>query len=168
MSLQELFLKKTDGRNELKMKYNLPKRSKILIGIHLNDEKYTKKILKWLACLPANFIVFSDESTEVDAKNIVIIPKSSSIDMLWVDALVCNCENMKVENTMKVGVVPIINEYNYLGKILSEFHPGRWEGNAYLFWQEGYWDIYYALVRYLENYKFPYDNRNLVKNVVWV
>jgi hypothetical protein len=26
--------------------------------------------------------------------------------------------------------------------------------------------MYYAIIRYLENYKFPYDNRNLVKNVV--
>lgn len=67
---------------------------------------------------------------------------------------------------MQLGVTPLINEKNYLGSILQEFSAGRGEGNAYLYEKGNSWSAYYALVRYLENHKFPYDNRNLVKNVL--
>jgi glycogen synthase len=40
------------------------------------------------------------------------------------------------------------------------------EGNGYIFEKNNKWEIFYALTKYLENYKFPYDNRNLVKNVL--
>jgi hypothetical protein len=88
--------------------------------------------------------------------------------MQWIDAIMCNCEDISLEWVMKKWVVPIVNEKSYLGKILQEFHPGRAEWNAYLYEKDSHWSAYYALVRYLENHKFPYDNRNLIKNVVWL
>jgi hypothetical protein len=35
-----------------------------------------------------------------------------------------------------------------------------------MFKQENSWDIFYSIIRYLENYKFPYDNKALVKNIL--
>lgn len=165
MNFSELLAQKLQARDALKNKYNLPKRSKILVGVHFTNSKHTKKILDGLSILPANFIVFWDIEAEVNAKNICFEENHDNIDMTWIDAMLCDCDDVKLEKIMESGTVPLVNENNYLGKILQEFHPGRAEGNAYLYEQDSYWSAYYALTRYLENHKFPYDNRNLVKNV---
>lgn len=168
MNFSDLTAQKSQHRENLKNHYKLPKRSKILVWIHFWEEKITKKILDGLAILPANFIVFHSSITEHEGKNIAFENNIEEFNMLWVDAMLCSCDDIKLESVMEIWVVPIVNNNNYLGKILVEFHPGRAEGNAYLYEKNSYWSAYYALIRYLENHKFPYDNRNLVKNVVWM
>lgn len=168
MNFSELIEQKTQHRDTLKEKYKLPKRSKILIWVHFKEEKITKKLLDGLTILPANFIVFGEDEKNDGEKNIAFEQSHNGFDMTGLDAMLCSCDDIKLENIMEVGVVPIVNEKNYLGKILSEFHPWRAEGNAYLYEKHSFWSAYYALARYLENHKFPYDNRNLVKNVAWL
>lgn len=168
MTLSEVLAGKTVARDEYKSTYSLPRRSKILIAIHFSENNVTNKILEWLEVLPANFIVFWKNIDKIDSKNISYNDSIVDFNMQWIDALVCNCEDISLESIMKLWVVPIVNNNNYLGKILGEFHPGRAEWNAYLYENNSHWSAYYALIRYLENHKFPYDNRNLVKNVVWL
>lgn len=165
MNFSDLLSQKTEHRDSLKNEYGLPKRSKILVGVHFTENDITNNILEGLSCLPANFIIFWSSHTESEAKNIAFKDSHEDFDMTWLDAMLCDCDDVKLEKIMEVGVVPIVNEKNYLGKILAEFHPGRAEGNAYLYDNNSSWSAYYALIRYLENHKFPYDNRNLVKNV---
>lgn len=168
MTLSEVLAGKTVARDEYKSQFSLPRRSKILIAVHFTDSEITKNILEWLKILPANFIIFWKNLDKIEAKNISYSDSHTDFDMQWIDAITCNCSDISLESIMKKWVVPIVNDNNYLGKILSEFHPGRAEGNAYLYENNSHWSAYYALVRYLENHKFPYDNRNLVKNVVWL
>jgi len=168
MGIQDLISSKTEARDELKTKHNLPRRSKILIGIKLWKTSVSKEFISGLSILPANFIVFSEKKIELDEKNIRIQDSESLCDMNGFDAFISECSDIKIEKLMEAGVVPIVNSGNYLWKILSEFHPWRAEGNSYLFESWSHWSAYYALIRYLENHKFPYDNRNLVKNVLWV
>jgi hypothetical protein len=168
MNFSELTSQKTTGRDEYKSIYDLPRRSKILIGVDFTDTNMTNKVLKGLAVLPANFIVFWSELKNIDSKNIAYQENHNDFDMTWLDAMLCSCDDIKLDKIMELWVVPIVNEKNYLWNILLEFHPGRAEGNAYLYEDKSSWSAYYALIRYLENHRFPYDNRNLVKNVVWV
>jgi len=168
MTLSEILAEKTIQRDECKSNFSLPRRSKILVAVHFSNNEMSEKLLKWLEILPANFVVFWKNIKKIEAKNIWYTDSHEEFDMSWVDAIICNCADISLETLMKKWVVPIVNEKNYLGKILQEFHPGRAEGNAYLYEKDSHWSAYYALVRYLENHKFPYDNRNLVKNVVWL
>jgi len=168
MWIQDILSSKTDARDSAKSKYNLPKRSKILIGVQLGKTSVTEKLLDGLSILPANFIIISSEKVDISEKNITQTDSLNSLDINSLDALVWECSDIKIESVMKSGAVPIVNCKNYLWKILSEFHPGRAEGNAYLYEDDSHWSVYYAIIRYLENHKFPYDNRNLVKNVLWV
>ena len=168
MNISELFAKKTDARDKLKSQFWLPKRSKVLIAVSFSDIQMMNFLIPWLAVLPVNFLVFGKENTKFEAKNIKYIDSKDNFDMTWVDALLWSCEDMIIEKEMRLWVVPILNQKNYLGKILSEFEPARWEGNCYLYENDSAWSAYYALVRYIENHNFPYDNRNLVKNVVEV
>jgi hypothetical protein len=167
MNFSELTSQKTKIRDNYKSKYNFPRRSKILVWVHFTDSKMTQEILSWLSVLPANFIVFSSDIQKIESKNIAYEDSHADFDMTWIDAMLCNCEDIALEKNMELWTAPIINEKNYLWKILSEFHPGRAEGNAYIYNDNSSWSAYYALIRYLENHKFPYDNRNLIKNVVW-
>ena len=168
MSITDIISKKTEHRDALKLKYDLPKRSKILVGVYFSNEKLSKKILDGLEILPANFVIFDYKFEKEERKNIAFEKTHKGFDMEGIDAILCDCEDIKLEKLMETGVVPLVNENNYLWKILQEFHPGRAEWNAYLYEKWSHWSAYYALVRYLENHKFPYDNRNLVKNVVWL
>lgn len=168
MWIQDIQSSKTEARDTIKSTYNMPRRSKILVWIVINKKTITHELIEWLSILPANFIIFGKNKSDIDEKNITFIDSIDGYDMNSLDSIVCSCEDIKIESLMEVWVVPIVNEKNYLGKILTEFHPGRAEWNAYLYEDTLYWSAYYALIRYLENHKFPYDNRNLVKNVLWV
>jgi hypothetical protein len=42
------------------------------------------------------------------------------------------------------------------------------EGNSFYYEESNHWSIFYSIVRYMENYKFPFDNKNLIKNVLAV
>jgi hypothetical protein len=66
----------------------------------------------------------------------------------------------------KNGIIPIIYNSNHISGILTEFNASKVEWNAFIFESNALCDIYYAIIRYLENYKFPYDNKALVKNVL--
>jgi hypothetical protein len=39
------------------------------------------------------------------------------------------------------------------------------EGNAFLYDMYDEWSIFYALIKYVENTKFPFDNKALIENV---
>lgn len=168
MNISELLQIKEVKRDELKVRFDLPRRSKILIAVHFTEKNITQGLLDGFAVLPANFIVFWWDTTEHIAKNITFIKQHDTFDMTGIDAMLGDCHDIKLEKIMQLGVTPLINENNYLGSILQEFSPGRGEGNAYLYEKGNMWSAYYALIRYLENHKFPYDNRNLVKNVIAV
>jgi hypothetical protein len=169
MDYSQIAETKTKARDAIKNAHNLPRRPKILIGVTLGKEGLSEEIIAGLAILPVNFVVFSQAKIQLwDVKNIALEDSLEAIDSYGIDAILCSCKNVKLEELMKKWVVPIVNEKNYLWKILSEFSPARGEGNSYLYEEGNLWSAYYALVRYLENLKFPYDNRNLVKNVLWV
>ncbi len=168
MNITDIMSNKSIQRDILKTKYNLPKRTKILVWISFSDDTVTQKLIEGLEILPANFIIFWENKIWKDYKNIAFEKNIENLNFEWIDGVLWQCDSMKLEELMKAWVTPLVNENCYLWKILSEFHPGRAEGNAYIFEKDSSWSAYYALVRYLENHKFPYDNRNLVKNVVWV
>jgi hypothetical protein len=62
--------------------------------------------------------------------------------------------------------VPIVSSNNYLSSLLKEFDAKASSGNAFLYDNMDSYSVFYALIRYLENKKFPYDNKILVKNLV--
>jgi hypothetical protein len=67
---------------------------------------------------------------------------------------------------LNMWVAPIIYKQHHLVSLLSEFNAAKVEWNAFIFENDALCDVYYAIIRYLENYKFPYDNKALVKNVL--
>jgi len=63
------------------------------------------------------------------------------------------------------AIVTIAPEDNHYSSVLKEYNPMKSVWNAYLYEETNEWSIFYAVARYLENYKISFDNKSLVKNV---
>lgn len=69
---------------------------------------------------------------------------------------------VSVENALMYGIVPI-SEESYFPKQLKDYNPNQETGNAFLYVSENEWQIFGAIVRAIENFKFPYDWKNIAR-----
>lgn len=122
-------------------------------------------LLDWLETLSCDFVIKTEK--ELKQKVNVFYTKDIKKDLLmWFDFIVMDNETEWLSEFFSLWITPIIPSNNHLSSILKEFDPLNSEWNSYLYDDKNKWSMYYAIIRYLENYKFPYDNRNLVKNVI--
>lgn len=166
MNLSELLEDKRKNSSILRSNYFSQTKNKSVWIIDLKDNEITENLLNWLKVLPSNFIIISEKNNEENIeKNIVFIKKVPKDIESWIDFIVTdnNLENLK--SYLALWICPILPEDNYLSTILEEFNPVKVIWNSYIYKKQNEWEIFYAIVKYLENYKFPYDNRNLVKNL---
>lgn len=165
MLLPKLLKQKKEYSDNIKIDFKLLKRNKALWFILINDKKVLSELIIWLSYLPANFIILWDNFLKKQYNNISF---SNNVDdfSIWFDFLVCNECNKNIINYFKQWIVPIIKNDNYFSSLLTEFNAIKTQWNSFIFNNNNSWDIYYAIIRYLENYKFPYDNKSLVKNVL--
>jgi hypothetical protein len=104
--------------------------------------------------------------TETLWKNIIATGKIETKELIGFDFILCDEDIKDLNKYLSNWIVPIIPLENPFSSILQEFNPMRNEWNAYIFNKEDKRSIFYAIVRYIENSKFPFDNKNLVKNVL--
>ncbi len=132
--------------------------------IKVNSKLINTEFLDALKILPANFIL--DINIDLDWKYNNISINNNTLLNSGYDFVVCSdCENV-ILNFTKDGVIPIVWRSNNVSWLLTEFNAAKIEGNAFIFENNALCDIYYAIIRYTENYKFPYDNKALVKNIL--
>lgn len=122
-------------------------------------------LLDGLEILSCDFVVKTEKQLQ-SKTNVVSTQEVKKDLMMWFDFVLTDNHLNSLQEFFQNGIIPIIPENNHLSSILREFDPLSSEGNSYLYKDENKWSMYYALIRYLENYKFPYDNRNLVKNII--
>lgn len=164
MTQKVLVTKKKEVASEMLKKYDLVKSSKLLGLIKISNHGVLNKLLDWLSSLPVNFLVASDfEVTQY--WNIKKIQDILDSEIEGFDFIICDKEIDKLDVYYKKGVVPIIEDKNYLSSILSEFNPIKNEWNSFIYDTFNEWNIFYALIRYMENSKFSFDNKNLIVNV---
>lgn len=149
----------------LKDYYNFKTKNKAIWLVLVENTDDVDFLLDWLEILSCDFVV----KTEKELKQRLNIASSKNIkkDLLtWFDFVLTDNESEGLKEYFSVWITPIIPNNNYLWSVLKEFDPLSNEWNSFLYQDKNKWSMYYALIRYLENYKFPYDNRNLVKNVI--
>lgn len=81
--------------------------------------------------------------------------------------LATSCEKdclVEMEKAMAHGVVPVTPS----NPLVVDYDGAKEEGNAFLYKEKNYWSLFAALVRALENYKFPYDWKTIQKNAIGV
>jgi len=163
MTIASILKNKKENKEKLLNIYNLKDSKKALWLLILSDNLINEVLFDALKILPANFIViFKNEIANY--KNIVV--SKDVIQDSWFDFIICDdCED-NLMKYLKIWVVPIVYKNHHITNLLSEFNAAKIEWNSFIFENNTFCDIYYAIIRYLENYKFSYDNKALVKNVL--
>lgn len=165
MNIATILKEKKTVWEKIKKDFNFPLKNKATGLVSLSDKDLTANLIEGLSKLDVNFIIKSDSINISEFKNIVFINKDFK-DLVWLDFVLCDeCES-NMTSYFSAWVAPVVSKDNHISTLLSEFNPGRVEGNAYIFKENNSWEVFYALIRYLENFKFPYDNKALVKNIL--
>jgi len=164
MTLAKILKEKANNKIALLEQNNLKDKKLPLWLIRLKKDLINDVLIYALKILPANFILDFEENKFGENSNISYnFDKSTNS---WYDFIVCDdCED-NMNEILKLWIVPIIFSKHHISSILQEFNAWKNEWNAFIFDNNAICDIYYAIIRYLENYKFPYDNKALVKNVL--
>ena len=168
MQLSKLLIQKTKYKNILIREFWLLRKNKTIWLIDITDKNLLKNLLPWLMKLPVNFIILLDEKNFSlnSIKNIAFTDKIELEKKIGFDFIIWDDEVESLENYFKYWVVPIVKKDNYLSSILKEFDAKNYSWNSFLYDELDEFSIFFAVVRYLENKKFPYDNKNLVKNLL--
>lgn len=164
-----VFAHKKENNLKLKKSLGLLLKYKPLWLIKLTNSDILSGLTECLKVLPAWFVIYTEGvKTEILSKNIVITWDLEDSVLSWFDFLVCDDEITNVNKYIEGWVTPIINRGNHLEKILKEFDPLKNLWNSFIYDESNVYSIFFTIVRYVENYKFPYDNKNLVKNLLKV
>lgn len=167
MNISSTLSEKKTLNSTLKKNYGLFQKFKPLGLIHLSDTDVTTELLEGLKVLSAGFVVIVENAQQEQiADNIIITDSVDATSLLGFDFVVADNNIGNIHEYSQAGVTPIINKDNHLSSILKEFNPLKNEGNSFYYDNENPWSIFYTIVRYMENYKFPFDNKNLIKNVL--
>lgn len=68
----------------------------------------------------------------------------------------------EMENAMNYGVVPISPQNEFV----ADYNGTKEMGNAFVYKENSPWSLFAALIRALENFKFPYDWKTIQKNAM--
>ena len=167
MQINEILNLKKSKQVLFRNSHKIPSKNKILWLILIDDKTLRNSLIEWFWYLPVDF-VFVTKKNLSDLKNIFCIEKISEEENYAFDFILCDeCED-KLLDYLKYWITPIVNKKYYLNHILSEFNSMKNEWNAFLFNEFNKYDIFFAIARYIENYKYPYDNKNLIKNILQI
>ncbi len=164
MNFTNILKKKKEKKALLLNKLWLKDNKKAFFVVYLDNKNIDSIFIDALKILPWNFVIKTDKKIVLDAKNIIVT--NNDIYDEWFDAIVSDGEEESIMKFLKMWVVPIVYKKHHISALLEEFNAQKVEWNAFIFENNQICDIYYAIIRYLENYKFPYDNKALVKNIL--
>ncbi len=141
-------------------------KNKIYWIIKLKNIDKLDELLNWLEILPCNFIIIWKD---IKTQNIVWIESIDKLEELlymWFDFVICDNSEKELKKFTSNWICPIINKNNMFKNYFSDFDAMSWRWNSFSYLDWNIWSIFYNISIYLENYKFPYDNKNLIKNIL--
>lgn len=167
MNITTVFTEKRENSIKLKKLLWIMQKYKPLWLVKLSDDSFVNELIEWLKTLPSGFVIYSKWSTtEKLSNNIIITWELNKSFISGFDFLVCDDEIENLISYIDKWITPIIIRDNHMATILKEFDPLKNDWNTFFYDELNKWSIFYSIVRYMENYKFPQDNRNLIKNVL--
>ncbi|MDD2871471.1 MAG: hypothetical protein PHS49_05765 [Candidatus Gracilibacteria bacterium] len=169
MNTTTIFSDKKSNSEKIKKQYGILMKYKPVGLIILSDSNIISELIEGLKTLQSGVIVYSKTLGEIKISENVVV--TSNIDeqlLVGFDFVLCDDEIQNLGKYLEKGIVPIVTRKNHMSSLLREFNPLKNEGNAFFYDETNVWNIFYSLIRYLENYKFPFDNKNLVNNILKV
>lgn len=71
----------------------------------------------------------------------------------------------QVNTALSKGVIPIVS-HDFPMEILQNYNPNLENGNCFMYYKLSPWSIFASLIRTYENYRFPYDWKQICKSAV--
>ena len=146
----------------------------VMVFAPRDGEDLVFQLLQGCLVLPCNVIVVSEKEpadairhpagkitwiNPEDGRNQPVIEQYlTAADM----AVVFEEHLEEIENIMIKGTVIIGWEKS---PYLQNYHPNEETGNSFTYAVPGPWDIFSALVRATETYRFPYDWQNIIRGI---
>lgn len=138
------------------------------------EDKLLLELLEGVSVLPVKVIIVDDNipadtvtkpsgqitwvNTE-DGRNAAKLEKYlEAADM----ALVFDEDHENLSKIMQKGTIIIGHE---ISPLLENYHPNDETGNAFTFKSYNPWEMFRAIVRATETYRFPYDWENIVRGM---
>ncbi len=159
-----IFTDKKTTKATLKTIFNFQNKFNTFSILNISSKENLDNLIIWLKTLPINFVIVSDK--DLVEGNICYTTKNIWDYLLGFDfALVDNnCEITHAYS--QAWVVSLVPTNFYLSSVYKEFDPIWVVWNTFFYEENNIWSMFYSMVRYLENSKFTFDNKNLVKNVL--
>lgn len=123
--------------------------------INKKEEQVLKELFEAITLLDINFNIIKKADTAGEKK---LFKLADTI-------LVLNPESKLFKEALKSGVVPIILKTPKL--TLKEYDLLSEQGVCFCFENINKWEIFAAIVRAFESYKFPYDWKNIVRQILY-
>lgn len=179
--------KKAVNKEEFQKEFGLlPEKRTLLLGFALpltekNGADILAEILPGLAALEIQVVFLGigtekyqrilTEFSEDNKLNTVILENTeenlrkfyAAVDSVLLFSKDTSAENC-LEDALSYGVIPIapVNAFENL----ADYNPNQEKGNAFLYASQNSWKVFAAIVRAMENYKFPYDWKNIAKEAM--
>lgn len=163
--VSNIFNEKRKYSKKLQNFFRFKTNNKVLWLIIVKDKEEVNFLIEGLEILSCNFIIKTENEIQ-ERINLIKTNQISDDLFYWADFFVTDNEMQGLNKLFSFGITPIIPNNNYLSSILKEYNPISNSWNCFIYENKNKWSMYYAIIRYLENYKFPFDNRTLVKNVL--
>jgi hypothetical protein len=164
-----IFDLKKEKNKKLKKEFWLTWTTLPLWLIKLQNKDLIRDLRDWLLSLKVWFIIevdWVDNWIEKLWENIIAVSKINKWDLPWFDFVLLDECNVNIDDYIKNWVTPIVKCDCHLSPILKQFNPLKNEWNSFLYEDFNKWSIFAWIVKYTENFRFPFDNKNLVKNVI--
>lgn len=167
MEINRILKEKKEKKLQIVRKYWLLQKNKCLWLVKLTDKNLIKNLRDWFLALPTWIILeIPWVKNEKIWKNIIATSQIEENDLIWFDFIISDQWIEYLNKYLEKWITPIINNNSGVSAIFQEFNPVKNTWNAYIYDDLNKWSIFYSLVKYLENFKFPYDNKNLVNNIL--
>lgn len=169
MNVTTIIAEKKVNADKIKKSYWVLLKYKPIWLVVINNNEIVKQLSEGLKNIQAAFIIYNKEGNQAKInENIVVTWKIDETIVSWFDFIICDDDIVNIKKYLEKGIAPIILKESHISSLLKEFNPIKNEWNAYFYDELNSWSIFYSLVRYLENYKFSFDNKNLVNNILKV
>lgn len=117
----------------------------IYVATSIKNEVY-KTLQEGLSHLDAKILTEEDFETAMKKAHMVVL---------------LNENYDKVKQAWEAGVVPITP---HLDASIVDYNPNTESGNAFIYQNANEWEVFAAVVRAIETYKFPYDWKFIVRS----
>ena len=142
----------------------------LVLSENLSDaeEKILHRLLEGLSTVPTIRVVILGETKKNNPPFLHISVVKKGLAFAVADAILLFPSQTKtlfseLLMAMKYGTVPIVPEDIKTKNIIRPFDPVNEKGNGFLFQKNDVWNIFAAIIRAKENYRFPYDWENVIR-----